>query len=198
MDRIADNIDIVHKLVGMHAAKLRTQFFSRDDMFSAGMLGLMKANETYDKHKEKQCTFVTFANKRVYWHILDEYRESFPVSRRLVEDGKVPPTVSLDEPITDNQEGSVTFKDNLKSKSNIEIECYNRQLSPIVARELQRILNIRELFVISMVFYDDVSQKDVAYILDLSEGMVSINLKNAITKLQKSKTLKELRAQMYG
>jgi RNA polymerase sigma factor for flagellar operon FliA len=220
---IRDHLYLVDILVGRMVTQVPS-FMNKDDMKSAGMLGLLDAANKFDP--SKNILFKTFAEYRIRGAILDEMRKLDWFSRSLREKqnrigktivglelklGRDPEEhevakamnislddyrtmltevshlgcVSLNETLDDSQEGS-TFLDSLADeRSNISpgARIEEQQLTQKVADVLSQ-LSEKERLVISLYYYEELTQKEIAEILELSEGRVSQLHSQALIKLK--------------
>ncbi len=220
---IRDHLYLVDILVGRMATQVPS-FMNKDDMKSAGMLGLLDAANKFDPGKN--ILFKTFAEYRIRGAILDEMRKLDWFSRSLrdkqnrisktivalelrlgrdPEDHEVAQAmelsledyrsmlgevshlgcVSLNETLDNSHEGG-SFLDSLMDERDdtapgARIE--GQQLTAKVAEILAQ-LSEKERLVISLYYYEELTQKEIAEILDLSEGRVSQLHSQALIKLK--------------
>lgn len=220
---IRDHLYLVDILVGRMVTQVPS-FMNKDDMKSAGMLGLLDAANKFDP--AKNILFKTFAEYRIRGAILDEMRKLDWFSRSLREKqnrigktitdlelklGRDPEDhevaaamnlstpdyqlmlgevshlgcVSLNETLDNSREGS-SFLDSLMDKradSSPGSRIENEQLTKKVAEVLAQ-LSEKEKLVISLYYYEELTQKEIAEILELSEGRVSQLHSQALIKLK--------------
>lgn len=220
---IRDNLFLVDILVGRMVTQVPS-FMNRDDMRSAGMLGLIDAANKFDP--AKNILFKTFAEYRIRGAILDEMRKLDWFSRSMREKqsnlsrtmtrmerklGRSPEEeemakamdisleeyqlmlgevshlgcVSLHETL-DNSGSGTSFLDALEDKRSdlspaAQIE--SKELTKIMAGILQE-LSKKERLVISLYYYEELTQKEIAYILEVSEGRISQLHSQALLKLK--------------
>jgi RNA polymerase sigma factor for flagellar operon FliA len=220
---IRDNLYLVDILVGRMVTQVPS-FMNRDDMRSAGMLGLIDAANKFDPGKNT--LFKTFAEYRIRGAILDEMRKLDWFSRSMREKqsnlnrtmtrlerklGRSPEEdemaqamdisleeyqqilgevshlgcVSLHETL-DNSEGGTSFLDALvdkRSDLSPSAQIESKELTKIMAGILQD-LSEKERLVISLYYYEELTQKEIAYILEVSEGRISQLHSQALLKLK--------------
>jgi RNA polymerase sigma factor for flagellar operon FliA len=220
---IRDHLYLVDILVGRMVTQVPS-FMSRDDMKSAGMLGLMDASNKFDP--SKNILFKTFAEYRIRGAILDEMRKLDWFSRSLrdkqsrvektilgleLELGRDPEEhevakaldlslgeyqqllgevshlgcVSLNETLDQSHEGR-TFLDSLvddRSDSSPGARIEEQQLTAKIADILGRLAE-KERLVISLYYYEELTQKEIAEVMELSEGRVSQLHSQALIKLK--------------
>ena len=220
---IRDHLYLVDILVGRMVTQVPS-FMNKDDMKSAGMLGLFDAANKFDP--SKNILFKTFAEYRIRGAILDEMRKLDWFSRSLrdkhnrvgktiaslelslgrdPEDHEIAKAmdlsiekyhsllsevshlgcVSLNETLDQSGEGR-SFLDSLMDEradispgSRIE----NQELTQKIAGVLSQ-LSEKEKLVISLYYYEELTQKEIAEILELSEGRVSQLHSQALIKLK--------------
>ncbi len=214
-------------LVDIIAGRMVTQvpsFMNRDDMRSAGMMGLIDAANKFNP--KKNILFKTFAEYRIRGAILDEMRKLDWFSRSLREKqnnisrcmatlereldrspteqemaeamelsladyqkmlGQVSHLgcVSLNETL-DHTDSGRSFQDALvdehKSASPAAI-LEQHELTKSIATILEQ-LSEKERLVISLYYYEELTQKEIAVVLDVSEGRVSQLHSQALIKLK--------------
>lgn len=220
---IRDHLYLVDILVGRMVTQVPS-FMNRDDMKSAGMLGLFDAANKFDP--SKKILFKTFAEYRIRGAILDEMRKLDWFSRSLrdkhnrvgktivdlelklgrdPEDHEVAKEmdlsvedyrqvlsevshlgcVSLNETLDNSNEGS-SFLDSLtdkRSETSPGDRIEGQQLTEEIAEVLEK-LSEKERLVISLYYYEELTQKEIAEILELSEGRVSQLHSQALIKLK--------------
>jgi RNA polymerase sigma factor for flagellar operon FliA len=220
---IRDHLYLVDILVGRMVTHVPA-FMNRDDMRSAGMLGLIDASNKFDP--SKNILFKTFAEHRIRGAILDEMRKLDWFSRSLRDKqnklsrtmtklerklGRSPEEeemaaameisleeyqqtlgevshlgcVSLNETL-DNSEDGVSFLDSLadqRADISPSARIEKQQLTMIMASILQE-LSEKERLVISLYYYEELAQKEIAEVLDVSEGRISQLHSQALLKLK--------------
>lgn len=220
---IRDHLYLVDILVGRMAIQVPS-FMNRDDMRSAGMLGLIDAANKFDPGKN--ILFKTFAEYRVRGAILDEMRKLDWFSRTLREKqsrlsrtmtslerklGRAPEEeemavamdisldayqhllgevshlgcVSLHETLDNSEEGA-SFLDSLvdsRTELSPTAQIESKELTEVMASILQE-LSEKERLVISLYYYEELTQKEIADILAVSEGRVSQLHSQALLKLK--------------
>ena len=220
---IRDNLYLVDILVGRMVTQVPS-FMNRDDMKSAGMLGLIDAANKFDPGKN--ILFKTFAEYRIRGSILDEMRKLDWFSRslrdkhnrigRTITDlegklGRDPEEyevaqamdmtldeyqttlgqvshlgcVSLNETLDHSEDGK-SFIDSLADTSNYGIPGHRLEAEELtrVISEVLEYLSEKERLVISLYYYEELTQKEIADVLELSEGRVSQLHSQALIKLK--------------
>jgi RNA polymerase sigma factor FliA len=220
---IRDHLYLVDILVGRMVTQVPS-FMNKDDMKSAGMLGLLDAANKYDS--SKNILFKTFAEYRIRGAILDEMRKLDWFSRSLREKqtrigrtildlelklGRDPEEhevakamdltvedyqtmlsevghlgcVSLNETLDNSDEGSSFLDSIMDQRSDISpgARIEGEQLAEKMAEVLAQ-LSKKERLVISLYYYEELTQKEIAEILELSEGRVSQLHSQALIKLK--------------
>lgn len=214
-------------LVDILVARMVTQvpsFMTREDMRSAGMMGLFDASKKFDP--SKNILFKTFAEYRIRGAIFDEMRKLDWFSRSLRDKqtkiarainsleltlGRDPEEhevasaleLSLDEyhsllaqvshlgcvslnEVLDNTSEGRTFIDSLvdqKEESQPTNRIEQKQLAKKIGSILEQ-LSEKERQVISLYYYEELSQKEIAEVLSVSEGRISQLHSQALIKLK--------------
>lgn len=220
---IREHLYLVDIIVGRMATQVPS-FMNKEDMKSAGMLGLLDAANKFDP--TKNILFKTFAEYRIRGAIFDEMRKLDWFSRSLrdkqnrisrtifdlelslgrdPEDQEVAAAmdmgldeyrsmlaevshlgcVSLNETLDQSDEGR-SFLDSLADESNRSIpgsRLEDQQLTIKIA-EVLALLSEKERIVISLYYYEELTQKEIAEVMELSEGRVSQLHSQALIKLK--------------
>ena len=220
---IRDNLYLVDILVGRMVTHVPS-FMNKDDMRSAGMLGLIDAANKFDA--SKNILFKTFAEYRIRGAILDEMRKLDWFSRTLrdkqsrigrtisdlelkfgrdPEDFEVAEAmgvsldeyrkslsevshlgcVSLNETLDHSEEGR-SFMDSIideREGSSPSHRLEQHQLTRVIAEVLSQ-LSVKERQVVALYYYEELTQKEIAEAMDLSEGRVSQLHSQALIKLK--------------
>ena len=220
---IRDNLYLVDILVGRMVSQVPS-FMNKDDMKSAGMVGLLDASNKFDS--SKNILFKTFAEYRIRGAILDEMRKLDWFSRSLrdkqnkigktianleVELGRDPEEhevaksmdlslddyrsilnqvshlgcVSLNETLDHSNEGR-SFLETLADQRSGNIpgkRIEDQELTDKIASILSQ-LSEKERLVISLYYYEELTQKEISEILEVSEGRVSQLHSQALIKLK--------------
>ncbi len=220
---IKDHLKLVDILVGRMVTQVPA-FMNRDDMRSAGMMGLIDAANKFKP--EKKILFKTFAEYRIRGAILDEMRKLDWFSRSLREKqnklsrtmadlerelGRCPDEnemaasleisldeyqrllgqvshlgcVSLNETLDHTDQGR-SFQEALedqRSDSSPVNRLEKMELTKTIAEIIGQ-LSEKERLVISLYYYEELTQKEIAEILEVSEGRVSQLHSQALLKLK--------------
>lgn len=220
---ITDHLSLVDIIAGRMVTQVPS-FMNRDDMKSAGLMGLIDAANKFKP--EKKILFKTFAEYRIRGAIFDEMRKLDWFSRSLREKqtrlnrcmvdlerelGRYPDEqemadkfdisleeyqkllaqvshlgcVSLNETL-DHSDTGKSFQDALiathKGSSPVEI-LEQHELTHVIAKILEQ-LSEKERLVISLYYYEELTQKEIAEVLDVSEGRISQLHSQALIKLK--------------
>ncbi|MCP3889947.1 MAG: FliA/WhiG family RNA polymerase sigma factor [Desulfobulbaceae bacterium] len=220
---IKDHLYLVDILVGRMVTQVPA-FMNKDDMKSAGMLGLLDASNKYDA--SKNIKFKTFAEYRIRGAILDEMRKLDWFSRSLRDKqsrigrtivdlelklGRDPEEhevakamdlslgdyqvllgevshlgcVSLNETLDNSNEGR-SFLDSLmddRADASPGARIEGQQLTKKIADMLE-LLSEKEKIVIALYYYEELTQKEISEVLELTEGRVSQLHSQALIKLK--------------
>ncbi len=220
---IRDHLYLVDILVGRMVTQVPS-FMNKDDMKSAGMVGLLDATNRFDP--SQKIMFKTFAEYRIRGAILDEMRKLDWFSRSLrdkhnrisrtifdleLQLGRDPEEnevadamdmsldkyqqmlgevshlgcVSLNETLDHSDEGR-SFLESLTDKFSSTLpgaRIEEQQLAQKIAEVLEQ-LTKKEQLVVSLYYYEELTQKEIAAVLELSEGRVSQLHSQALIKLK--------------
>ena len=152
-----------------------------DEYYDIGMIGLIKAADTFDE--SKGYTFSTYGSRCIRSQLLGYIRRENSNKRKSNYN-----TISLKMTIYQkNDDREINLIDTLPSKVNIEEEIIANEEKELLEEAL-KILNDTELLVISYMIgingYDEIKQKDIATILGMQQGSVSRIGKRAIKKMK--------------
>lgn len=220
---IKDHLTLVDIIVGRMVTQVPS-FVNRDDMRSAGMMGLIDAANKFQP--EKKILFKTFAEYRIRGAILDDMRKLDWFSRSLREKqnklsrtmtdlerklGRYPEEqemaeeleitledyqkllgqvshlgcVSLNETLDHSDQGR-SFQDALmdtRKNSSPVNRLEQHELTGIIAEILKQ-LSEKERLVISLYYYEELTQKEISEVLEVSEGRISQLHSQALLKLK--------------
>lgn len=197
---------------------------SKEDLVSAGVIGLIEAYHRYDPSKGVK--FKTFAEFRIKGAILDEIRKVDIIPRSIREKideletnvrelnqklGRMPEEVEIAEHMNLSLEEYHKLLDSIKGITFIDIQALKQRLPDLEEEDmfefigdtredsfekvylkelldkLEEALNYlteRERLVLALYYYEDLTMKEIAKILDLSEGRISQIHTQALIKLR--------------
>ena len=151
---------------------------SDDELFSAGMVGLMNASRSYDS--SKGATFKTYAYHRIRGGILDDLRRLDFLPRTQREKAKAagvdaPAFVTL--PVDENGEEFLAAGEK-------EAECENMELMELIRNRIQD-LPEKMRQVMTLYYSEGQRMRDIGEELGLTESRVSQIHTNAIQRLRR-------------
>lgn len=179
-DTAARDLLISHnlRLVAHIAKKYYASGADQDDLVSIGTIGLIKAVETYDPGKAKR--FSTYASRCVENELLMQFRRA----------RRVPPIVSLQEPIESGRDGALTMMDVIPDEKPLEEGVELRDMTRWLKLQLDT-LPPRERTILSLRYglegQPPQTQYQVAGRLGLSRSYVSRLESRALARLRKKK-----------
>ena len=170
------------RLVVYIARKFENTGIGLEDLISIGTIGLIKAVNTY--RPDKNAKLATYASRCIENEILMVLRKS--VNQRS--------EVSIDEPLNTDWDGNELL---LSDVLGTEPDCVMRPVEDDADREMLRRsidrLSEREKTIISMRFglggRDELTQKEVADLLGISQSYISRLEKKIISRLKKEMTI---------
>ena len=179
-DPEAANILIEHnlRLVVYIAKKFENTGVGLEDLTSIGTLGLIKAIHTYKS--DKNIKLATYASRCIENEILMYIRKS---SNRRLE-------ISMDEPLNTDWDGNeLLLSDVLGTEEDTVYKNIEANEDSKIIRDAIGKLNKREQTIIKMRFgldgKDEMTQKEVADILGISQSYISRLEKKIIKRLKK-------------
>lgn len=171
------------RLVAHIVKKYQSSNRNIEDMLSIGTIGLIKAINTYDETKGSR--LVTYASRCIENELLMRLRQERKESREI----------SLYEPIGTDKEGNeislmdIISIDDENVLSNIILSDNLRQIGEV----FPKVLEPREQIVIAMRYglsgHEELTQKDIADMLNISRSYVSRIEKKALLKLRSALTV---------
>jgi RNA polymerase sigma factor for flagellar operon FliA len=210
---ILDNVDYVARILSTLAFKASSED-ARDNLHSAGVLGLVEAANCFDP--THGVAFRTFAYRRIYGAIVDELRKQSPVSQAVLKQvGLVkkayerlePPVtperlaretdLTLDQVVTCLEAMRFIKPDDWNDlndiahgswRSSVESPEYlieSNELKESVAKAIED-LPERERLVITLYYTEELNLAEIGSVLDLSDSRVSRVLASARFRLQEA------------
>ena len=184
IDRIytheAKNVLIEHnlRLVVYIAKRFENTGANIEELISIGTLGLMKAVSSFNK--EKNIKLATYASRCIENEILMFVRKSSSQKREI----------SIDEPLSVDWDGNeLLLSDVLGSESDIVSKSMEDAEERNIVREAVKDLNQRERIIIEMRYglsgRDELTQKEVADALGISQSYISRLEKKIMNRLKK-------------
>lgn len=157
--------------------RFKASYEESKDLISTGFIGLIKAVNTFDRHKEIK--FATYAIRCIYNEIAMYLRSS---QKRYLE-------CSYDSTLSNDKDGNtLTILDTLEDKNkNIEMDYQEKAVSSII-REKLKLLKEEDRRLIELYFGFDsehrYNQQELAALFHLSQSYVSRKLKAAVKKME--------------
>lgn len=174
----ARNLLIEHnlRLVVYIAKRYETNPIFMEDLISIGSIGLIKAVNTFKR--DKNIKLVTYASRCIENEILMFLRKK---SRRKVE-------VSFDEPLNIDYDGNeLLLSDILGTEDDIVIKEFEKKENKRELLEAMKCLKERERQILQMRYgieHEELTQKDIAKRLGISQSYISRLEKRILQKLQ--------------
>lgn len=152
---------------------------AEEDLYSAGMVGLLTAARSYDPSRGAE--FKTYAYHRIRGAILDELRrmDFLPRSQRekARKNGSEPPAVVAIPTDEDGQE-SLTADE-------VEPRCEVDDLQGLMEEEVQK-LPVKMRTVLTMYYREGLRMREIGDRMGLTESRVSQIHSNAVMRLQRT------------
>lgn len=163
---VCDNIRLVYYVFGKFS-QTEVASLHRDDIISSGLLGLVKAANTFDsKRGTKFSTYAALCIRNEMLMYMRKVRRYF---------GK---EISLEEPVSTDETGTVlTIADTIEANENPQDEC----LAGIMLAEFQRRLSTLDRSVLKMKM-EGYRQKEIARCLGYSQGYIAKRIKGIQAK----------------
>lgn len=175
---VEENLRLVYYLVKKNFAQDAVANSRYDDFLAVGMLGLVKAAQTFNE--EKQIKFATYASKCIINEILMFLRRE----DRLRKNGIT--TISMDSVVRfdgeNNNHSKIDFGAIIADSYNLEEEFVERASLQQAIDELPE--GDRKL--LYLMFKKELKQRDAAEVLGISQSYVSRKYKVAIKRLVES------------
>lgn len=177
-DEEARNTLIEHnlRLVVYIAKRYETNPIFMEDLISIGSIGLIKAVNTFKR--DKNIKLVTYASRCIENEILMFLRKK---SRRKVE-------VSFDEPLNVDYDGNeLLLSDILGTEDDLVTKEFEKKENKRELLEAMKCLKTRERQILQMRYgieHEELTQKDIAKRLGISQSYISRLEKRILHKLQ--------------
>jgi len=199
---------------------------SKEDLVSAGILGLIEAYNRFDP--EKKVNFRTYAEYRIRGAILDEIRKIDIIPRSVREKtseleekvrelylklGRMPEEGEVAEALGISLEEYHKLLESIKGVSFIDIESFKQKMPDLdsedifefipanspkedpfenfLLKEFQEkleealsLLNEKERLVLALYYYEDLNMKEIAKVLNYTEGRISQLHQQALLKIR--------------
>jgi RNA polymerase sporulation-specific sigma factor len=146
-----------------------------DDIFSVGVYGLLKAVYTFDG--SKKIKFATYASRVINNELgmfIRKHRRSIMV-------------MSIEETVHEDKHGrdDITLMDILVDSVN-DIEQYTTdEYNMFFLEELEKALTPREINILRLYFYGEMTQRQIADALGISQSYASRKLKSILQKAKR-------------
>lgn len=158
------SMDIVKKIT--HNTQYKSASLNYEDIFQAGILGLLKAIDTYDA--DSNASFITYATHFIKGEIMHCIRNKDNSINPVSLDAKTDDELSIEETISYKNDLTDTYDDRL-----------------LLTDEIEKLPNnLKEIIIMS--FFEDKSQKEIAEITHTSTMYISRMVKRALNKMYKS------------
>lgn len=179
-EAVMNNLGLIH-----HLAKKRffnvPQFcqshrVTYDDLFSVGMIGLMKAANSF--RLGNNAKFATYASACIY-------NEFGMYVRKLLKFGEMR---SFDEPVampSDSENRVVFLLDVVPDPEQFSEDFIQSQYNDVFLKEFMSSLKPRERQIIHMYFHEDMTQKEISMELGISQSYISRLVKRILLKGEK-------------
>ena len=211
------------KRIALRMAKRCPTWVPREDLVSAGMVGLIEAADRYDTTREE--AFWTFAEHRIRGAVLDELRRGdilprrvrqlarriAAVIRKLEQDNKLPPT---EEQVAQELGVSVeSYREDMWALRNHEVAPLHAEEATLADastwapdevavhnRALEQVkaalanLDQRDVRILGMHFLEEMSFSQIATILGVTPSRVCQLLWRAVDRLRNSMGMPALEA----
>ncbi|MBX3187055.1 MAG: sigma-70 family RNA polymerase sigma factor [Labilithrix sp.] len=148
--------------------------FPRDDLYAAGVMGLLRALESAENTNEAM--FVSYLGIRVRGAILDELRRHDWAPRRHKGGNEAPVVVGLDD-LSPTQSA-------IADEAASPFEEVETRMTASALHGALRLLPAREREVIGLRYFEDASSRSVAARLGVSEARVSQLHGRAVARLR--------------
>lgn len=169
-----ERLIIENEALVYHVLKQMHLYSQLEDYYDVGMIGLCKAAKTFDNHKGSK--FSTYAciciRNTILMDIRDQKRQCDYYS------------ISLQTPINYDGDGNEQILENTISDYELEIDILNKE-EKIALIESIRKLNDEDRQMIDLYFWKEMTQKEIARYLKMSQANVSRRIQRALNNLRK-------------
>jgi RNA polymerase sigma factor for flagellar operon FliA len=206
---IRDHADIARR-IALKMARRCPDWVAREDLISAGMLGLIEAADRYDGAREEP--FVSFAEHRIRGAVLDELRRGDIMPRRVrqlarkivnaMRELEKTGELATDQRIADTIGVPVErYRDNLAQLAHVtvasiddhahlaandgapDVQAAHRERLGKVREALAR-LDARDVTILSLHYIEDMTYQQIAAIVNVTPSRVCQLLWRAVERLR--------------
>jgi RNA polymerase sigma factor FliA len=209
-DQLIRDHTAVARRIALKMARRCPDWIAREDLISAGMIGLIEAADRYDGTRAEP--FVSFAEHRIRGAILDELRRGDILPRRvrqlarkivaamreLEKDGET----ATDQRVADALGVSVDeYRDGLSQLAHVEVSAIeptdqfvaNDEAPDVVAGHRQTLrqvkdaiarLEARDVTILGLHYIEDMTYQEIAAILHVTPSRVCQLLWRAVERLR--------------
>lgn len=165
------------RLVMYIAKKFESTRLDLQDLVSVGSIGLIKAVESYKL--DKNIKLATYASRCIENEILMYLRKA----NKSIND------LSLDDTLTNDEDGSnLSLGELIPDEKQISEDMENNDQKTFLLKEIEN-LSDREKTIMYMRYglngYDELTQKDIADIMNISQSYISRLEKKILSKLKR-------------
>lgn len=151
-------------------------FIEFDDFFQYASLGIVNAFNNYDI--SKNIIFFTFMKPHCEGQIKRNIRDTLKIRRK---DFKPYTFLSMETNLNENSEDKeITLKEKISDNKNLFEMLENKMF----VKSLLEKLNSKERCIIEDIFFNEMTQQQIASKLNISQAQVSRTIKKAISKLK--------------
>lgn len=173
---IEDNIDYAKKIAKKRWEGVKHRY-TLDEIESCAFMGLVKAANNFDFSKDVK--FKTYSTKYINGLISREVSDDkrYNVKRAVAHDK---PILSLNEQYKSEEGKSLEYIDLVTD----ERESFEDLLNNYEVNKLLDVLDHEEREIIDMYFYNNLTQEEIAEMLNVHQSTVSRGIKKSIEKIR--------------
>ena len=168
---ILNYTNLVHYVIH-HSKFASMNIFDDRDYFQFGIEGLNEAVDRFDP--EYGTKFETYAIQRIRGKIIDELRKAQIKPRILVKDDPNQihySNVSINQPVS-SEDGSMLYEILPANNESPEEETEKDEAKQLLVEAIKN-LNERDRMVITLYYFEHLSYKEIAELLDISVSRIS-------------------------
>lgn len=173
---IEDNIDYAKKIAKKRWKKVKLKY-TLDEIESCAFMGLVKAANNFDFSKDVK--FKTYSTKYINGLISREISDDkrYNVKRATPHEK---PIISLDKLYETNDGEASEYFELIPD----ERECFEDLLNNYEVNKLLDVLDYEEREIIDMYFHNNLTQEEIAEMLNVHQSTVSRGIKKSIEKIR--------------
>lgn len=169
---VLDNLNLIYyvlKQIGLYS--------QHEEYYDLGLIGLVRAAKTYDPNKGYK--FSTYAAVSIKNMILRQVRINNAERRKSNRN-----TISLDRVMYRSEKKEVVLEDLIASDYDLEEDVIKREQLAAVKKAITTLTD-KEKLMLKYYVFDDMTQIEMAKVMNISQAQISRTITKIINKIRK-------------